>query len=111
MLELKYIRSLKTSFSLKESFVSKVFANKTNPGEGSFVGTLDLTDDRLKKVKEEYRRSLSGKMFEVLNLFQQSAQTMNRYFATENQAVGNETITNLNNTSNKFQEYFIKQDE
>jgi len=104
--------TLDTSFSLKQSYVTKIFRNRETPGAGTtFLGELDLRDEVLTKLRDVYKRSLTGKMFEVLDSLKESIQTMNSFFASRNQGTGNQTVTNLNNTTNKFSEYFIKENK
>lgn len=104
--------TLDTSFSLKQSYVTKIFRNRETPGAGTtFLGELDLRDEVLTKLRDVYKRSLTGKMFEVLDSLKESIQTMNSFFASRNQGAGNQTVANLNNTTNKFSEYFIKETE
>lgn len=102
---------LDTSYSLKQSYVGSIFSNREKPGDGTtFLGELDLRDEVLTKLREVYKRSLTGKMFDVLDSLKESIQTMNSFFATRKQEIGNQTVTNLNTTTNKFSEYFIRKE-
>ena len=104
--------SLDTTYSIKQSYISQIFRDRSAPGPGTtFLGELDLRDEVLKNLREEYKRSLTGKMFEVLDSLKDSVQSMNRYFATTEPYIANETVGNLNNTTNKFSNYFLKKEE
>jgi len=104
--------TIPTQYSLNAAFMSKVYADRTKPSEASyFTGELDLRDEVLNKVIENYRRTLSGKMFEVLNLLKTSVQTMNKFFSTRDQSTGYQTVNNLSETTVKFDQYFIKEEQ
>jgi hypothetical protein len=104
--------NLDTTYSIKQSYISQIFKNRNTPGPGTtFLGELDLRDEVLKNLREEYKRSLTGKMFEVLDSLKDSVQSMNRYFATSEPYIANETVGNLNNTTNKFSNYFLKKED
>ena len=101
--------TLDTTYSLKQSYIGKIFADRGTPGAGTtFLGELDLRNETLTKLREVYKKSLTGKMFEVLDSLKESIQTMNSFFASRDQGTGNQTVTNLNTTTNKFSDYFLK---
>ena len=103
---------LSTQYALKQSFMNTVYGDKGPPTKNSyFTGELDLRSEKIISVRNIYKKSLTGKMFEVLDSIKASIETMNKYFSTREESVGNQTLDNLNTTTNKFDNYFLKKQE
>lgn len=97
------------SFTLDTQFSIAPTVIQRNISEAAAkIGEFNLSDERLKKISEDYKRTLVGKMNQILKDNQEVLKNMNTYFTSLSKESAENTFQSMSKVRRGFKQFTSK---